>query len=174
MCYNRSRMKDADMPSPALPTRPSHRLVLALSSAFVLFAACASRVEFPLQTYVPKTRELRPLGQLRLSNTRLQFEGLEGEMKLEYAGIMPESAGPDMAGSTIYRVKNASEFFEKNGGKEAFCEEPPLWIAVNSANGAPAWSPEIWLGLLTQPEWATFRHAQDRICLGGAYVRTRS
>jgi hypothetical protein len=166
-------MKDIAMPNPIRMTRCLRHLPLAAPLFLLLLTACASRAEFPLQTYVPKTRELRPLGQLQLSNTQLQFEGLEGQMKLEYAGIMPESAGADMAGSTIYRVKNSADFFRKNAGKEAFCEEAPRWIAVNSPNGAPAWSNEIWLGILTMPDWATFRHAQDRICLGGAYVRAR-
>jgi hypothetical protein len=161
------------MPSSIRPTRYLRYLPLAVPLLLVLLQACASRAEFPLQTYVPKTRELRPLGQLQLSNTQLQFEALEGQMKLEYAGIMPDTAGPDMAGSTIYRVKNAADFFKKNTGKEAFCDEQPLWIAVNSPNGAPAWSNEIWLGMLTLPAWETFRHAQDRVCLGGDYVRTR-
>jgi len=166
-------MKDSAMPETTrMNPRPS-LVPVAASFLLLLLGACASRAEFPLQTYVPKTRELRPLGQLQLNNTQLQFEGLEGEMKLEYVGLMPESAGPDMAGSTIYRVKNSAEFFKKNEGKEAFCEEPPLWIAVSAPNGAPAWSNEIWVGILTIPEWSTFRHAQDRICLGGAYVRTR-
>jgi hypothetical protein len=114
-----------------------------------------------------------PLGQLYLSNTQLQFAALDGEMKLQYVGIMPESAGPDIAGSTIYRVKNASAFFKKNDGKNAFCSEAPLWVAVNSHTGAPAWSNEIWVGLLTLQDWAKFKHADDRVCAGGDYVRTR-
>jgi hypothetical protein len=48
----------------------------------------------------------------------------------------------------------------------------PLWVAVNSATGAPAWSNEIWVGLLTLQEWASFTHAADRVCLGGDYLRT--
>ncbi len=52
-------------------------------------------------------------------------------MELEFAGIMPDGAGPDIAGSTVYRVKNADEFFRKNTGKNAFCDRTPQWIAVN-------------------------------------------
>lgn len=167
-------MPNLDPRNRPLPDRYRNFAWIAGPVLLVLLEACASKAQFPLQTYVPTTRELRPLGQLQLSNTQAQFEGLEGEMKLEYAGIMPESAGPDMAGSTIYRVKNAEEFFKKNSGKEAFCHEPPLWIAVNSPNGAPAWSNEIWVGMLPQKEWETFRHAEDRICVGGDFVRTRS
>src|SRR5688572_33506586 len=101
-------MKDTAMPITTRPNRYLRCVPLAVPVFLLLLQACANRAQFPLQAYVPKTRELRPLGQLQLSNTQLQFEGLEGEMKLDYAGIMPESAGPDMAGSTIYRVKNSS------------------------------------------------------------------
>jgi len=85
---------------------------------------------------------------------------------------MPESAGPDIAGSTIYRVKNADGFFKKNVGKDAFCSKKPLWVAVSSESGAPAWSNQIWVGFLTLENWASFRHQQDYVCLGGDYVRT--
>ena len=139
----------------------------------LMIAACASsRAQFPIQQYVPTTRELLPLGQLHLSNTQLQFAALEGQMKLQYVGIMPDSAGPDIAGATIYRVKNAESFFRKNTGKDAFCSKMPRWVAVSSESGAPAWSNQIWVGLLTLENWATFRHAEDRVCLGGDYVRT--
>ncbi len=45
----------------------------------------------------PRCRELLPLGELFLSNTQLQFAALQGQMKLQYVGIMPDSAGPDIA-----------------------------------------------------------------------------
>jgi hypothetical protein len=150
------------------------RIRAAVSMSLLLLAACASsRAQFPVQQYVPTTRELLPLGQLYLSNTQLQFAALEGQMKLQYAGIMPDSAGPDIAGATIYRVKNAAGFFKKNAGKDSFCSKPPLWVAVSSESGAPAWSNQIWVGLLTLENWESFRHADDRVCLGGDYVRTR-
>ena len=142
-------------------------------SLFLTLAACASsRAQFPVQQYVPTTRELLPLGQLSLSNTQLQFAALEGQMKLQYAGIMPDSAGPDIAGATIYRVKNAADFFKKNTGKDAFCSKMPLWVAVSSESGAPAWSNQIWVGLLTLENWASFSHTAEGLCLGGDYVRT--
>jgi len=144
-----------------------------LSGVLVLLASCAGpRAKLPVQHYVPATTALLPLGALHLSNTELQLEGLEGRMDLEFAGIMPESAGPDMAGSSIYRVKNAGAYFKKNSGKQAFCSETPLWVAVNSATGAPAWSDEIWVGFLTLKDWASFTHAADRVCLGGDFRRT--
>ena len=142
-------------------------------SLFLTLAACASsRAQFPVQQYVPTTRELLPLGQLSLSNTQLQFAALEGQMKLQYAGIMPDSAGPDIAGATIYRVQNAADFFKKNAGKDAFCSKIPLWVAVSSESGAPAWSNQIWVGLITLENWASFSHAAEGLCLGGDYVRT--
>ncbi len=72
----------------------------------------------PLQDYVPRTRELLPLGQLHLNNRELKLDSLDGAMELEFAGIMPDSAGPDMAGSSVYRVTNAEEFFRKNADNE--------------------------------------------------------
>jgi hypothetical protein len=155
----------------------SRRWIRAAGAApflLVLLSGCVgSRAQLPLQSYVPTTRALLPLGQLHLSSTQLQFDALETQMTLEYAGIMPESAGPDIAGASIYRVKNAESFFKKNVGKEAFCSEMPRWVAVSSSTGAPAWSNEIWLGLLTLEEWGRFTHGTDRVCLGGDYVRTR-
>jgi hypothetical protein len=158
----------------AAMTSQRTRITRVIASILMaLLAACAGRpAQFPVQQYVPTTTALLPLGQLLLNNRQLQFAALEGQMKLQYVGIMPDSAGPDMAGATIYRVKNARGFFKKNAGKNAFCSEQPLWVAVNSHTGAPAWSDEIWVGLLTLEDWAQFRHAEDRVCMGGDYVRT--
>jgi hypothetical protein len=148
------------------------RAAVSICLLLMLGACASSRATFPVQQYVPTTRELLPLGQLHLSNTQLQFAALEGQMKLQYVGIMPDSAGPDIAGATIYRVKNAERFFKKNAGKEAFCSKMPRWVAVASESGAPAWSNQIWVGLLTLEDWARFRHAEDHVCLGGDYLRT--
>jgi hypothetical protein len=157
----------------AMTNKGTRSMSAIASTVLLLLAACASQsARFPVQQYVPTTTALLPLGQLFLSNTQLQFAALEGQMKLQYAGIMPDSAGPDMAGATIYRVKNADGFYKKNAGKSAFCSEQPRWVAVSSHTGAPAWSDEIWVGLLTLEDWAQFRHAEDRVCLGGDYVRT--
>jgi len=156
-----------------MTSRSGMRATAPLLFILVLMAACAtSRSGQRIQHYVPTTKALLPLGELYLSHTSLQFAGLEGQMTLDFVGIMPDSAGPDIAGSSIYRVKNADAFFKKNSGKDAYCSEKPLWVAVNSATGAPAWSSEIWVGLLTLPDWAKFIHAQDRVCLGGDYRRT--
>lgn len=145
----------------------------AASMCLLLLAACASsRAQFPVQQYVPTTRELLPLGELHLSNTHLQFAALEGQMKLQYVGIMPDDAGPDIAGATIYRVKNADGFFRKNFGKGPFCSKAPLWVAVSSESGAPAWSNQIWVGLLTLEDWESFKAPDDQACLAGNYVRT--
>lgn len=149
------------------------RAAAAVLALPVLLEACAgSRAQLPTQQYVPTTREMMPLGQLELSNTLLKFGALDGEMKLQYVGLMPQSAGPDLAGASVYRVKNAAAYFRQNVGKNAFCSETPQWVAVSSGNGAPAWSSEIWVGLLTLEDWATFKHAVDKVCAGGDYVRT--
>ncbi len=147
-------------------------LFAAAALAALLTGCFAKPAPLPLQDYVPRTRELQPLGQLHLNNRELKLDSLEGAMQLEFAGIMPDSAGPDIAGSSVYRVKNAEEFFRKNSGKNAFCDRMPRWVAVNSPTGAPAWSDEIWLGMLTLEDWARFAHGADRVCIGGDYVRT--
>jgi hypothetical protein len=148
------------------------RAGVAISLLFWLAACASSRAQFPVQQYVPTTRELLPLGELLLSNTQLQLAALEGQMKLQYVGIMPDSAGPDIAGATIYRVQNAAGFFRKNAGNQAFCSKAPLWVAVSSESGAPAWSNQIWVGFLTLEKWQTFRAPQDQACLSGNYLRT--
>lgn len=151
-------------------TRP---ISFAAAALVALLAGCAAKPPtLPEQSYVPRTKELLPLGMLHLSNRALRLESLEGAMELEFAGIMPDGAGPDIAGSTVYRVKNADEFFRKNTGKNAFCDRTPQWIAVNSPTGAPAWADEIWLGMLTLKDWSKFTHAVDGVCMGGDYVRT--
>jgi hypothetical protein len=151
-------------------TRP---IPFAAAALIALLAGCAAKPpQLPEQSYVPTTKALLPLGMLHLSNRELRLESLDGAMELEFAGIMPDTAGPDIAGSTIYRVKNADEFFRKNTGKNAFCDRAPLWIAVNSSTGAPAWSDEIWLGMLTLPDWPKFTHSVDGVCIGGDYIRT--
>ena len=143
-----------------------------MSLLFLLASCASSRAQFPIQQYVPTTRELLPLGELLLNNTQLQFAALQGQMKLQYVGIMPDSAGPDIAGATIYRVKNAEGFFRKNAGNEGFCSKAPLWVAVSSESGAPAWSNQIWVGLLTLEDWQSFMPGKDEACLGGDYLRT--
>jgi hypothetical protein len=150
----------------------SIRTAVAMSLLFLLASCASSRAQFPVQQYVPTTQELLPFGELFLSNTQLRFATLEGQMKLQYVGIMPDSAGPDIAGATIYRVKNAADFFRKNGGNDAFCSKAPLWVAVSSESGAPAWSKQIWIGLLTLENWESFKPPQDQACLSGNYVRT--
>jgi hypothetical protein len=146
---------------------------LAAAALIAMLSGCATKSPpLPLQAYVPRTSELLPLGQLHLNNRELTLDSLEGAMKLEFAGIMPESAGPDIAGSSVYRVTNAEEYFRKNEGKNAFCDRMPRWVAVSSPTGAPAWSDEIWLGLLVVEDWKQFEHASDQLCAGGDYIRT--
>ena len=140
-----------------------------------MLAACSTpRSHFPLTRYVPVSRDVAPLGELHLSNTQLRLGALQGEMKLEYVGQISESAGTDMAGGSVYRVKNADRYFKQNEGRNAWCSEPPLWVVVNSETGAPAWSNEIFIGLLTVKEWSQFTPAKSGFCGGGKYVRTRS
>ena len=86
---------------------------------------------------------------------------------------MPESAGEDLAGASVYRVNNWQAYFKKNSGHEAYCASAPRWVAVNSKAGAPAWSTEISVSLLTLEEWEKFRPIAHRSCAGGTYVRAQ-
>lgn len=93
-------------------------------------------------------------------------------MKLEYVGLMPDETGEQLAGASVYRVKNADSYFKKNAGRDGYCTATPRWVAVNSRTGAPAWSSEIWVGLLAIADWAKFSPNEHRYCAGGDYVRT--
>ena len=157
----------------------THRLWTAGSAsvlaAVLALSGCSSpRTKFPLQRYVPVTRAMAPLGELHLSNTLLRLGALDGEMKLEYVGHMPDTGGTDMAGGSVYRVKNFDRYFKQNEGRNAWCNEPPLWVVVNSDTGAPSWSHEIFVGLLTVKEWSKFTPAEAGFCGGGDYVRSPS
>ncbi|MBX5461616.1 MAG: hypothetical protein IRZ28_11070 [Steroidobacteraceae bacterium] len=149
------------------------QIMLLASAALVLGACRTPRTTVPTQHYVPLTRSLEPLGDLYLSNTDLQLTDLDGVMRLDYVGHMPETAGEDLAGASVYRVKNAQEHFKKNAGKPGYCEEPPRWVAVNAESGAPAWSRKIWVGLLTLEEWSRFTPGDHRACASGEYVRAQ-
>ena len=91
----------------------------AVTSLLLWLAACASsRAQFPIQQYVPTTRELLPLGELHLSNTQLQFAALEGQMKLQYVGIMPDSAARHRGSYYIPREERRS-FLQEELGKDS-------------------------------------------------------
>jgi hypothetical protein len=148
-------------------------LTMLVSSVFLLAACTTSATRFPVQRYVPVGREIEPLGELDLSNSLMRFGGLEGEMKLKYVGQMPESAGEDMLGASVYEVKNAQPYFKKNTGRKAYCTVAPRWVAVNSKTGAPAWSNEITVSLLTLEDWQKYRPIAYQSCAGGTYVRAQ-
>jgi hypothetical protein len=146
-----------------------------LGSVVFLLAACTTAgTRIPVQRYVPVGRELEPLGELDLSNSLMRFGALEGEMKLKYVGQMPESAGEEMLGASVYQVKNWQPYFKKNQGREAYCTVAPRWVAVNSTTGAPAWSTEITVSLLTLEDWQKYRPVGYHACAGGTYVRARN
>ena len=146
----------------------------ALVAVLALGSCSSQRTRFPVQRYVPVSRAMAPLGELHLSNTQLRLAALDGEMKLEYVGHMPDTGGTDMAGGSVYRVKNSDRYFKQNEGRNGWCNEPPMWVVVNSDTGAPSWSSEIFVGLLTVKEWSKFTPAESGFCGGGNYVRSRS
>jgi hypothetical protein len=155
----------------AMKHHPYRPLGIVLS-AFLLNACATPHTQFPLQKYVPVSRSLEPLGELHLSNTIMQLAALDGEMKLQYVGQMPEAAGENLAGAAVYRVRNWQPYFKQNAGRKAYCSEPPRWVAVNSETGAPAWSREISIALLTLDEWSKYSPDEDHSCAAGKYVRT--
>lgn len=135
-------------------------------------ASCATKGRSEAgEHYVPISRAVTAWGELQLSHRSLRLDGLDGEMKLAYAGVMPGRAGEELRGATVYRVTNASKYFSRNRERQQFCSEPPRWLLVNSRNGAPAWSDEIWLAMLTLDDWAAYTPDQAGYCVGGMYVR---
>lgn len=139
----------------------------------VLFAcaltACAThRPE--TQRFVPIGEDMESWGELEFSNQSLSFENRQGEMKLQYVGQMPDTAGDELAGASVYRVENANSYFTANRNAEGFCTEPPRWAAINSPAGAPAWSGEIWVSLLTLEDWTAFEPGVPGHCAGSKYV----
>lgn len=151
------------------------RIPAAVGAAVMVLtmAACSTPPQhFPPTRFVPTDRDMAPLGELHISGSQLRLGALDGEMKLEYVGLMPQTGGTDMAGGSVYRVKNADSFFKANEGRNAWCVEPPRWVVVNSETGAPGWSNEIFLGLLTVGEWSKFTPEEEGFCGGGKYVRT--
>jgi hypothetical protein len=134
--------------------------------------ACASRsAAGEGEHYFPISRAVTPWGELQLSHQRLRLDAFQGEMKLVYVGVMPELAGEELGGAAVYRVTNARKYFTQNRDRAPLCSEPPKWLLVNSRNGAPAWSDEIWVAVLTLDNWAAYTPDQAGYCAGGMYVR---
>ncbi|HEY8509187.1 MAG TPA: hypothetical protein VIL32_12560 [Steroidobacteraceae bacterium] len=133
-------------------------------------AACAThRPE--TQRFVPIGEDMESWGELEFSNQSLSFANRQGEMKLKYVGQMPDTAGEELAGASVYRVENANSYFTANRNTEGFCSEPPRWAVINSPAGAPAWSGEIRVSLLTVEDWTRFEPGMQGHCAGSKYVR---
>jgi hypothetical protein len=146
-------------------------LIAVLPALFALSACAGSGPKQPAQRYLPISDAVEGWGPLQLSNRTLQLEALQGTMQLEYAGAMAEAAGEDLAGASVFKIKNADQFFKQNRDHDHFCAEPIRWVALNSKNGAPAWSSEIWLALLTIEDWNSYTPEVQGYCTGGKYVR---
>jgi hypothetical protein len=146
----------------------------ALACAVLVAALAGCAAQSPAhenQHFVPVTRTMQDWGALDFNNRQLQLEALEGEMRIEYVGALSESAGEDLAGAAVYRIKNADKYFEKNKAKSSFCSAPARFVALNSTTGAPAWSSEIWFALLTVDDWKAYAPGTGGSCGGGKYVR---
>jgi hypothetical protein len=142
---------------------------IALSA---ILAGCASSgPKQDSQRFLPISDAVESWGTLQLSNRTLQLETFKGEMQLEYAGAMAENAGEDLAGASVFRIKNADGFFKQNRDHGHFCEAPVRWVAVNSKTGAHMWSNEISLALLTIDDWSQYTPNVQGYCAGGTYVR---
>jgi hypothetical protein len=122
------------------------------------------------RSFVPLSRVTETWGGLRLSNQRAQFAAFDGEMRLEHAGAMPDAAGPELAGAQVYRITNAEDFFARNAGRNAFCSEPPRWLAVRAvaAEGRPG--NEFWVAFITAEDWSSYRPELAGYCGGGLYA----
>jgi hypothetical protein len=149
---------------PFTPMRHFFYMTTAMAATLVLAACAGPRTRFPVQRYVPVNRAAQPLGELDLSNTLMRLAALDGEMKLQYVGRMPDAAGEELAGSAVYRVKNWDRYFRQNAGRSGYCGEAPRWVA---------WSSEISIALLTLEQWSEFSPAMHRSCAAGTYVRSR-
>ncbi|SRR6266446_2618457 len=148
------------------------RLAALCSMAVLSLHACAtSRARFPTQRYLPVSSAMHAWGKLELDDKHLRLEALTGEMKLRYAGRMPEMEGSDLSSASVYRVKNAANYFKQNIAARRLCAQPVRWVAVGSRNGAPAWSGEIWLTLLTIDDWTRYAAEGARSCASGTYVQ---
>jgi len=136
----------------------------------VALTACAASPE-AAERFVPIEDAVADWGDLELSHTALRLHAFEGQMDLQYAGRMPDSAGEELAGGTVYRIKNPDRYYRQNGQNTRLCAGPPRWVVVNSRTGAPAWSGEIWVALLTLEDWSGYSPGRDYFCGGGRYVR---
>src|SRR5690606_22332567 len=108
----------------------------------VALTACAASRE-AAERFVAIEVAVADWGDLELSHTALRLHAFEGQMDLQYAGRMPDSAGEELAGGTVYRIKNPDRYYRQNGQNTRLCAGPPRWVVVNSRTGAPAWSGEI-------------------------------
>lgn len=82
--------------------------------------------------YTPSSRgAVASFGEMSLSNTHLAFSKFAGKMDLELAGVLP--AGSERAGSPVYRVLNAQEYFRDS----PICNTPVRWVALEFLTVAP-------------------------------------
>lgn len=122
------------------------------------------------QRYVPLSRVTETWGTLQLGRTSARIAAFAGSMHLERAGVMSTSAGSDLAGAEVFRIDNAEDYFARNTGHNAFCSEPPRWLAVRQASSDDSRSGEIWVALLTVTDWAAYRPDVPGYCAGGLYT----
>ena len=134
---------------------------LALTFALIVSAHAEAPVVTPPDTdpmpatqsrhYGPYTnKELR--GDLDLSASAAAFGKLNGEMRLEFAGTMPETRDFDTSSAAVYRVGNADEYFQANKAKPGACPQPARWFVVR-----PFGAIAIRITLLTVADWKTFK-----------------
>lgn len=133
-----------------------------------------SKPVLPTQRYVPVGSSADRLGAVELNATQLRMDGRKGEMRLEYVGQMPELEESNLTGGSVYRIRNAEDYFEDNRDDIARCSQTPQWLVINSSTGAPAWSEEIWLAFLSVDDWQKYRPDSSDYCAGGKFVRTTS
>ena len=122
------------------------------------------------RSFVPLSRVTETWGALRLSNQRAQFAAFDGEMQLEHAGVMLDAAGTELRGAQVYCITNAEDYFARNAGRNAFCSEPPRWLAVRAVATEARPGDEFWVPLMTAEDWSSYRPELAGYCGGGLYA----
>lgn len=121
------------------------------------------------RTFAPLSRVTEIWGALTFSNRHARLAGFDGEMLLEYAGLMPATAGDELAEARVYAIRNFADYHAQNAGRNAFCSEPPRWLAVRPRALGGGSAGDVWVALLTLDDWTAYTPEIAGYCGGGAY-----
>jgi hypothetical protein len=147
-------------------------LLLAVSLATSAFAQTATEGDLmpsaQSRHYDPISNHTDQLeGDLTLSTDHARFSKRKGIMDIEFAGTMPENKNFELSGAAVYRVKNAQQYFELNGGANGMCPEPTRWLTIRLIPGA---SPMIRVGQLFVEDWKQYDPSKLGLCGADTYA----